>query len=139
MKSEVKNALSDIQISDLRFITKGNIVMNFDSEERRNVAQHKLQAVNKITVYSAKRIDLKIMICNVAKQEKEKSIVNLLIERNNVEFIDNFEDKLKITLKKPAAVGTVHYIHKCNPEVCPHIPKMGDKVKLRWGVCSPGY
>lgn len=134
LKSEVENALSGIQISDSKFTTKGNIVMNFESKERRNEAQHKLQAVKNATVFSAKQMDPKIMICNVAEQENEGSIVNLLIERNNLEVIDDIEDKLKIVLKKPAAGGTVHYIIKCTPEVRAHVRKMGDKVKLKWGV-----
>ncbi|KAK3894816.1 hypothetical protein Pcinc_001438 [Petrolisthes cinctipes] len=61
MKKEVEELLSDVQIMDSKFTNKGNIVINLESEEKRNAAQNKLHEVGNLIVSNGKRWDPKIM------------------------------------------------------------------------------
>ncbi|KAK3894154.1 hypothetical protein Pcinc_002062 [Petrolisthes cinctipes] len=62
MKKEVEELLSDVQIMDSKFTNKGNIVINLESEEKRNAAQNKLHEVGNLIVSNGKRWDPKIMV-----------------------------------------------------------------------------
>ncbi|KAK3892849.1 hypothetical protein Pcinc_003320 [Petrolisthes cinctipes] len=61
MKKEVEELLSDVQIMDSKFTNKGNIVINLESEEKRNAAQNKLHEVGNLIASNGKRWDPKIM------------------------------------------------------------------------------
>lgn len=133
-KKKVEEALSDVQILDSRFTSKGNIVMNFESEEGRAEAQNKLHGVDNLNVSCGRRLNPKIMICNVAQVEDGDSIIDTVIERNDLSVIDGVKDKMSVIFHKPAAGGTVHYVLKCDPEVRAFIHRKNDKLKLKWGV-----
>ncbi|KAK3892854.1 hypothetical protein Pcinc_003325 [Petrolisthes cinctipes] len=62
MKKVVEELLSDVQIMDSKFTNKGNIVINLESEEKRNAAQNKLHEVGNLIVSNGKRWDPKIMV-----------------------------------------------------------------------------
>ncbi|KAK3889458.1 hypothetical protein Pcinc_006540 [Petrolisthes cinctipes] len=134
MKKEVEELLSDVQIMDSKFTNKGNIVINLESEEKRNAAQNKLHEVGNLIVSNGKRWDPKIMVCNVARNEDKESLIEEIIVRNNLESIDGVMNKMKIVSERPAVGGTVHYVLKCDPEVRARIHGMNDKLKLKWGV-----
>ncbi|KAK3895178.1 hypothetical protein Pcinc_001039 [Petrolisthes cinctipes] len=79
MKKEVEELLSDVQIMDSKFTNKGNIVINLESEEKRNAAQNKLHEVGNLIVSNGKRWDPKIMVCNVARNEDKESLIEEII------------------------------------------------------------
>ncbi|KAK3887762.1 hypothetical protein Pcinc_008148 [Petrolisthes cinctipes] len=134
MNKEVEELLSDVQIMDSKFTNKENIVINLESEEKRNAAQNKLHEVGNLIVSNGKRWDPKIMVCNVARNEDKESLIEEIIVRNNLESIDGVINKIQIVSERPAAGGTVHYVLKCDPEVRARIHGMNDKLKLKWGV-----
>ncbi|KAK3893215.1 hypothetical protein Pcinc_001194 [Petrolisthes cinctipes] len=84
MKKEVEELLSDVQIMDSKFTNKGNIVINLESEEKRNAAQNKLHEVGNLIASNGKRWDPKIMVCNVARNEDKESLIEEIIVRNNL-------------------------------------------------------
>lgn len=133
-KNEVEEVLSNVQVLDSKFTTKGNIVMNFESEESRNEAKTKLVSVDNLNVSCGRRLNPKIMICNVALVEDKDSIIDVVIERNDLGVIDRVKEKMSVIFCKPAAGSTVHYVLKCDPEVRAIIRRKNDKLRLKWGV-----
>ncbi|KAK3895175.1 hypothetical protein Pcinc_001035 [Petrolisthes cinctipes] len=83
MKKEVEELLSDVQIMDSKFTNKGNIVINLESEEKRNAAQNKLHEVGNLIVSNGKRWDPKIMVCNVARNEDKESLIEEIIVKGH--------------------------------------------------------
>ena len=75
-KDEVSRAHSGVQIKNARFTTEGNIVMNFEDEDIRNLAAQKLETVSNVTTKSVKKMKLKIMICNAHKVETKETLID---------------------------------------------------------------
>ena len=134
IKNEVSQALSEVQIADSRFTNKGNIVMNFENEAMRDEAAVKLENVQQVKAELVKKLNPKIMICNVFKEETEDRIIQTVIRRNEyLRDIQGVENKMELIFCKPAAGGTKHFILRCQPEVREVIHKNYDKVLLDWG------
>ena len=109
--------------------------MNFENEETLNDAMRKLGDMANMTTKSVKKLNPKIMICNVHKEETESEIIDTVIERNEyLQSIDEVETKISVVFSKPASGGTLHYILRCDPEVRKLLRSHNDKVKLQWGV-----
>lgn len=135
MKKDVSKALGGVQVTDARFTKGGNIVMNFEDEDIRDKAAHKLENVSNVTTKVVKKLKPKIMICNVHKEETQDTIIKTLIERNDyLQSVSGIENMIEKIFTKPAAGDTLHYILRCDPRVRELIHKNSDKVKLEWGV-----
>ena len=137
MREEISTALNGVQISDTRFTSAGNIVMNFDDETLRDDAQQMLANVTTVRTSTVKRIKPKITICNVSTQDVQNKdeIIETLVTRNEyLQSIVDIKSKMEVLFTKPAAGGTVHHIVKCDPEIRGLIRKKGDAVKLKWGI-----
>ena len=80
-KVEVANALANVQVTDTRFSDK-KIVLNFETEIKRNEAADKIKSVENISVKTVKKIKPKIMICNVPDIESKDDMITYLISRN---------------------------------------------------------
>lgn len=133
-KDEVGQALDDVQVLDSKFTKAGKIVVNFETDEARKMAEDKLKAVGNISVSYGKKLHPKFMLCNVGEEEKRETLIEHLVERNDfLSTIPEVKDKMKVLFQKPAAGGTFHYIIKCDPEVRGLIHRMGDKLCLKWG------
>lgn len=133
-KDEVGRALDDVQILDSKFTKAGKIVINFETDEARKRAEDKLQELGNISVTHGKKLQPKLMLCNVGKEEKRETLIEHLIERNDfLSTITEIKDKMKVIFEKPAAGGSTHYIIKCDPEVRGLIHSKGDKLCLKWG------
>ena len=133
-KDEVGRALDDVQILDSKFTKAGKIVINFETDEARKLAEDKLQELGNISVIHGKKLQPKLMLCNVGEEEKRETLIEHLIERNDfLSTITEIKDKMKVIFEKPAAGGTTHYIIKCDPEVRGLIHSKGDKLCLKWG------
>ena len=108
--------------------------MNFPDEESRNNAATLINdRVGGAVVEKIKKLQPKIMICNVHGEEDD--VVEAVIEKNAfLRSISDVESKMNLLFKKPAAGQTAHYIIKCHPEVCKAIHDHGNKLSLRWGI-----
>lgn len=134
IKDDVSQALSDVQIAESRFTSKGNIVMNFEKETVRDEAAKKLENVQHVKAKVVKKLNPKIMICNVNKEDLEEQFIETLICKNEyLKSIEDVEKKIVKLFDKPASGGTRHVILKCEPEVRQVIHNHYDKVKLVWG------
>lgn len=133
-KKDVATALAGVPISDSRFTSGGNIVINFEDEAIRNEAAERLKTVENVKTSSVKKIMPKIMLCNVSKGDDKDELMAKLIEKNEcLQSIEGVEGKMKLIFEKPAAGNTIHYIIKCDPGVRASIHRHGDMLKLDWG------
>ena len=133
-KDEVGQALDEVQILDSKFTKAGKIVINFETDEARKKAEDRLQELEGVTVTHRQKMQPKIILCNVGKEEKRETLIEQLIERNNfLTSIMDIKDKMKVIFDKPASGKTTHYIIKCDPEVRRLIHNNGDKLNLKWG------
>ncbi len=133
-KDEVSQALNDVQILDTKFTNGGKIVVNFETEEERKEAHDKLQELGNLRFSHGKKMQPKIILCNVGEEEKRETLIEHIIERNRyLSTIAGIEDKMSVIFEKPASGGTNHYIIKCDPEVRGLIYMKGDKLNLKWG------
>lgn len=134
-KDEISRVLEGIQIADAKFQKSGNVVLNFDSEQERDVAAAKVEEIDDLSVVKKKKMLPKIIICNVNAMEDREKLVGTLIERNDyLQQLDDIRNKIDLVFERKAAGGTKHYILKCSPDVRGLIHKCGrDKVKLSWG------
>ena len=76
-KDEISRALEGIQIADAKFQKSGNVVLNFDSEQERDVAAAKVEEIDDLSV--KKKMLPKIIICNVNAMEDREKLVGTLI------------------------------------------------------------
>lgn len=71
-----------------------------------------------VNTTSVKKIQSKVMIYNVAKEESEKELIKTLIEWNDyLQEIGGIEGRFTTLFNRKAAGGTFHYILKCDPTV----------------------
>lgn len=135
-KKEVAQALDGTQIVDTRFTQKGDIVMNFEDEKKRDEAVQKLGNVSDVITSNVRKLKPKIMICNVNREEESgDKIIENLVDRNGcLQGITDARSKMELMFSKPASGGTMHYVIKCDPEIRELIRKNQDQVKLEWGV-----
>ena len=135
-KSEISNALQGLQIVDTKFKQRnGNVILNFETQEQRDLAVQKVGELENLSVKKAKKLLPKIMICNVRTEERKENLVHTMIQRNDyLQSIDDVENKIELVFTKDAAGETKHYILKCQPEVRGLIFKNGDRIKLEWGM-----
>ena len=135
-KSEISNALQGLQIVDTKFKqSNGNVILNFETQEQRDLAVQKVGELENLSVKKAKKLLPKIMICNVSTEERKENLVHTMIQRNEyLQSIDDVTKKIELVFVKDAAGETKHYILKCHPEVRGLIFKNGDRIKLEWGV-----
>ena len=104
--------------------------MNFATENDRDQAAKKLETVKEISTTSSKKLNPKITICNVNKEEEEWDFMKSLIERNDfLQQVENIENKIKLLfVKKAAGFRLENYIIKCDPEIRKVLHDHGDKV-----------
>lgn len=133
-KGEILNALS-VTVTDTKFAKSGNVVLNFESAEKREEAAREIERLPHLSVSNSRKLFPKIMICNVNGEEDKDNIVATLINKNAyLSSVDDIVNKIKLVFVKNAAGATKHYILKCDPEVRGLIRKKGDEMKLDWGV-----
>ena len=132
-KKEIAEVLKNIPIVDTRFFQTGNLVVNFPDEECRDSAATLIQDnVGGAVTKKIKKLQPKIMICNVHGEEED--VMDAVIEKNVfLQSIADVSQKITHVFKKPAANQTTHYVIKCDLEVRRAIHDHGDKILLRWG------
>ena len=118
-KAELAKVLKEVPVVDTRFTSGGNAVMKFASESEHQVAASKISnGLKNFEMNFTKKLQPKIMICNVSKEESKEDIVEYLVTKNAyLQSVANVHDKLKLVFDKPANGNTVHYILRCAPDV----------------------
>ena len=93
-KSEISNALQGLQIVDTKFKqSNGNVILNFETQEQRDLAVQKVGELENLSVKKAKKLLPKIMICNVSTEERKENLVHTMIQRN--EYLQSIDDVIK--------------------------------------------
>ena len=90
--------------------------------------------VDNVEMSNIRKLQPKIMICNVNRLEDEDKLMDNLIERNPFLMAElNLKNKMMKLFKKPASGNTDNYIFKCDPSVRALFRRNHDKVVLPWG------
>ena len=90
--------------------------------------------IDNVEISNVRKLQPKIMICNVNRLEDEDTLMDNLIERNHfLRAEPNFKDKMTKLFKKPASGNTDNHIFKCDPSVRALFRRNYDKVILSWG------
>ena len=99
-KDEVGRALDDVQILVSKLTKAGKIVINLETDEARTRAEDKLQELGNMSVTHGKKLQPKLMLCNVGEEGKRETFIEHFIRRNDLmSTITEIGDKIKVVFE----------------------------------------
>ena len=134
----IKDTLKLVQINKLKMAKRGDVILEFPDKDMLNKAKEEMNKKGddlKIVTQESKKMDPKIMICNVSKVEENDNIIESIKNKNA--WIQQYligEGIIFKEIKRLKAKGdTFHSIIKCSPKIRKAIYDRGDYVYTATG------